>query len=284
MSMKAIETAHVRVDTHGRVPGHSRELAATSIGSLLQIAAEPVLSARVMLAVAADPAVARRAAAQVTVDMDGRIVRAQAAEQTMSAAIEQMKTRLRVRLGRAARNWAARRGTLPVSEPGEWRHHSVPAHRDAHFPRSAEEREVIRRASYAARAETPDEAADELDLLDYEFHLFTERSTAGDSLIYRATTGYRLAMALQKPDGLGPVPASMTVSKLPAPHLTVEEAAERLEAMGLPFVFFVNPLTGRGNVIYHRYDGHYGLIVPADERAGHGAGHPQGRRAGRTGR
>jgi hypothetical protein len=30
-------------------------------------------------------------------------------------------------------------------------------------------------------------------------------------------------------------------------------------------VFFRNHDTGRANVVYRRYDGHYGLIVPADE-------------------
>jgi Sigma 54 modulation/S30EA ribosomal protein C terminus len=39
-------------------------------------------------------------------------------------------------------------------------------------------------------------------------------------------------------------------------------AAIRLEAAGQPFLFFVNAETGRGNLIYHRYDGHYGLIAP----------------------
>lgn len=264
--MKATKTAPVRVETHGRVPDGSRELAAAKVGSLLQIAAEPTLSARVMLAVAADPAVARPAVAQVTVDMNGRIVRAQAAEQTMRAAIEQMVTRLRVRLDRAARNWAALRGTVPAREPGEWRHQSISAHRPAYFPRPSEEREVVRRASYASRPETPEQAVAELDLLDYDFHLFTERSTGQDSVIYRTTNGYRLAMAHLKPGRLGPLPDSMTVSELPAPRLTVEEAARRLEAMGQPFVFFIDVRTSRGSLIYQRYDGHYGLVHSADER------------------
>jgi hypothetical protein len=29
------------------------------------------------------------------------------------------------------------------------------------------------------------------------------------------------------------------------------------------FLFFVNAQTGRGSVIYLRYDGHYGLIEPS---------------------
>jgi ribosome-associated translation inhibitor RaiA len=262
MAMNATETVQVRVEIHGRVADGNRELAAAKIGSLLRLAAEPVLSARVMLAVTADPAVARPALAQVTIDMNGRIIRAQAAEQTTRSAIDRVVARLRVRLHRAARNWAALRGTRPVSEPGEWRHQSIPAHRHAYFPRAGEERDVLRRASYAAEPETPQQAAAELDLLDYDFHLFTERSTGQDSVIYRTAGGYRLAMACPKPDQLGPVPGSIKVSTLPAPRLTVEEAARRLEAIGQPFLFFIDTHTSRGSLIYHRYDGHYGLIHP----------------------
>ena len=264
--MKTTETAQVRVELHGRVPDGSRELAAAKVGSVLRLAAEPVLAARVMLAVAADRAVARPALARITVDLNGRIIRAQAAEQAMRAAIDQMAARLRVRLDRAARNWAALRGTLPTTEPGEWRHQTIPAHRPAYFPRPRGERDVVGHASYAGGRETPKEAAAELDLLDYDFHLFTERSTGQDSVIYRTTSGFGLAMTHPKPDRLGPVPGSMKVSKLPAPRLTVEEAAERLEAMGQPFVFFADIRTGRGRLIYHRYDGHYGLIRPAGEQ------------------
>ena len=35
-----------------------------------------------------------------------------------------------------------------------------------------------------------------------------------------------------------------------------------LSADGERYVFFVNTGTGRGNVIYHRFDDHYGLIAP----------------------
>ncbi len=263
--MTTANTTTVRTETHGKVPEGMPELAAAKVSSLLRIAAEPVLLAHVTLTMAADPAVACPAVAQATVDMNGRIVRAQAAGQTMRAAIHQMEARLRVRLDRAARNWAALRGSVPTSEPGEWRHHSIPAHRPPHFPRLREDRDVVFRASYAAGPESPEQAAAELDLLDYDFHLFVESSTGQDSVIYRTTAGYELAMAKPEPDALSPVPGSMTVGKLPAPRLAFPEAAERLEAMGQPFVFFVDARSGRGRLIYHRYDGHYGLIVPPDE-------------------
>ena len=264
--MNAVPTMSVQVEVHGRVPGGMRELAAAKVGSALRFAPEPVLWARVTLAVSADPAVARPAVAQATVDLNGRTIRAQAAGETMRAAIEHMAARLRVRLDRLARNWAARRGTLPVSEPGEWRHRSIPAHRPAYFPRPAAARAVIRRPRYAPQPLTPPEAVAELDVLDYDFHLFTERSTGQDSVIYRTPGGYRLAMAHPKPGRLGPLPGSVTVSPLPAPRLTVQEAAERLDESGQPFTFFIDAATGRGCVLYHRYDGHYGLLVPAGVR------------------
>jgi len=267
--MSATQTASVRVVTHGRIPEGTSELAAVKVSSQLHIAAEPVLSARVTLTAAPDPAVPRPAIAQATVDMNGRIVRAEAAERTMRAAIERMGARLRVRLGAAARNWSALRGTVPTDEPGEWRHQSVPALRSAYFSRPRGEREVMPRPSYAAGPETPDQAAAELDLLDYDFHLFTELSTGQDSVIYRTADGFGLAMAHPKPSRLGVAAGSMTVSKLPAPRLTVPEAVERLEAMGQPFMFFVDPGTGRGSLVYHRYDGHYGLVHPAGQPEKH---------------
>ncbi|MGF6887446.1 hypothetical protein ABIA39_005955 [Nocardia sp. GAS34] len=32
---------------------------------------------------------------------------------------------------------------------------------------------------------------------------------------------------------------------------------------GWPFVFFRDPACHRGCVLYHRYDGHYGLLTPS---------------------
>jgi Sigma 54 modulation/S30EA ribosomal protein C terminus len=80
-------------------------------------------------------------------------------------------------------------------------------------------------------------------------------------VIHRTADGYRLALAHPLTGRLGPVGP---VGKMPAPRLSVTEAIARLDAAGEPFLFFNNAETGRGNLIYHRYDGHYGLIDPAD--------------------
>jgi ribosome-associated translation inhibitor RaiA len=248
---------------HGAVPAGMRELATEKLGKALRHASEPVLQAQVALIMSADPAVGQPAVARASVDLNGHAVRAAAAGPTMREAIDRMAGRLRARLDRSAHSWAARR-PVPAAQPHEWRHQSIPPHRPRYLPRPAEQRQVIRHFSYAAQPEFAAGAAAELDLLDYDFHLFREQSTGEDGVVYRSDGQCRLALARPRPGRLGPVPPGMTVSETPAPRLTVAEAITRLESLGQPFAFFTDSGTGRGSVIYHRYDGHYGLIVPAD--------------------
>jgi Sigma 54 modulation/S30EA ribosomal protein C terminus len=261
--MADMRTVQVQAETRGAVPGGAVDFAVHRVGSLLRAAPAPVLFARVKLIMSADPAVQRPAIAQANVDLDGRLVRAQAAGETMRAAVELACDRLRIRLERATRNWEAARGGRPAPGPGEWRHQSLPAPRLPYFPRPPDERAVVRHKSYALARQTPDEAAADAELMDYDFHLFTEASTRQDSVIYRTADGYRLALAHPRTGRLGPVDPSITVSKIPAPRLSVAEAAIRLEATGQSFLFFINTGTGRGNLLYHRYDGDYGLVAPA---------------------
>lgn len=262
--MDTTETMPVRVGTRGRVPEGAKELAAEKAGGLLRLAPEPVLSARVMLVAAADPAIMWPAIAKATAELTGRVVRAQAGAQRMLPAINQMEARLRVRLEWAARHRVAMRGSIPPAQPGEWRHQSILAHRLPYFPWEIGQRAVIRRASYAAGPETPAEAAAELDLLDYDFLLFTERSTGQDSVLYRTAAGYALAMAIPQLGRRPAVQPPVTVTRLTVPRLTIRQAIIRLEAMGQPFTFFISGRTERGSIMYRRYDDHYGLIIPAD--------------------
>lgn len=105
-------TSHVipvRVRAHGNVPDYAADLAITKVSSVLaRHASEPVISARVVLTMAPDPAVTRPAIAEAIVGISGRLVRAQAADQTMRAAIGLMANRLRIRLDRTARGPGAR--------------------------------------------------------------------------------------------------------------------------------------------------------------------------------
>jgi ribosome-associated translation inhibitor RaiA len=101
--MTAAQAVSVRIRIHGRVPEGAQELATMKVRSMLRHVGEPVLSARVTLTMSADPAVALPALAQATIDVNGRIVLAEADGQTMREAVCLMADRLRARLDRAGR-------------------------------------------------------------------------------------------------------------------------------------------------------------------------------------
>jgi ribosome-associated translation inhibitor RaiA len=253
----------VRVTTHDELPAEA-EYARTKIGELTRYTSRPVLHARVKLTRNRDPAVQRPVVAQANLDVDGRPIRAQVQAETAREAVDLLAARLRRGLERVAQHWEARRGELPEARSHEWRHQSEPAHRPNYFPRPTDERRVIRRKSFTLAPCTLDEAAREMDLLDYDFHLFTEKGTGTAAVLYRAgPTGYRLALAAPaQADQVSPHALPVTVSRQPVPCLTEEDAAKRLGLLGLPFLFFINAAPGCASVLYHRYDGHYGLITP----------------------
>jgi ribosome-associated translation inhibitor RaiA len=107
--MTTAEIIPVRTWTHGAVPEEAQELAVAKVRSGLRHVVRPVLSARVTLTMSADPAVTHPAVAQATVDVNGRIVRAEAAGPTMRDAIELMAHRLQFRLDRTAQGRVTRR-------------------------------------------------------------------------------------------------------------------------------------------------------------------------------
>jgi ribosome-associated translation inhibitor RaiA len=264
MTMKGVQTLQVQTEARGAVPESAVEFAVRKVESLLRLAPEPVLFARVRLTMTADPAAPRPAIAQVNLDLNGRMIRAQAAAPAMREAVERMHDRLRIRLERAARNWAAIRGGRSAPPPPEWRQRADPAKRARPAVAETDDATVVRHKSAAPARQTPAEAVTEMELLDYDFYLFTEQVTGCDSVICRAPDGYRLAQIRPQPGRLDPVDTSISVSEQPVPKLTPAAAITRLDALGEPFLFFVDSQTGRGNLIYHRYDGHYGLITPAD--------------------
>lgn len=119
--MSGTSTLQIQTMTRGAVPEGMVGFAVQRVGPLVRAASEPVLFARVKPTMSADPAVQRPAIAQLTADLNGRLLQGQAAGETMRAAIEHACDRLRIRLERAARNWEAVRGGRAVAGPGEWR-------------------------------------------------------------------------------------------------------------------------------------------------------------------
>jgi hypothetical protein len=256
-------TDDLQVVVRGDLPGDVADYARQRISALGDHLTEPVFHTRIRLTRETDPAFDRPVLAQANLTLKGRLVRAQVAGRNAYEAVDRLRERVQELLRRTDRDWEARRGGRSSPESGEWRRGDERADRPDFFPRPLEEREVIRHKSFAPHRITPDEAAFEMDQLDYDFHLFTDVDTARDAVVYRdGATGYRM----QRLGGEGPSPETDQVTFNPhAPaKLTLEDAEQALELGGLPFVFFIDRSSGRGSVLYHRYDGHYGLITPAD--------------------
>ncbi len=258
------EVVDVITVSRGAIPDPMVLYAQEKVAHVGRYSRDPIRHARVTLSYLADPAVSRPAHAKATLDVDGHVLRAHVAATTMREAVDALHDRLRRRLDRSNEHWEARRGGTPAPAPHEWRHQSEPAHRPAHYPRPPEQREIVRRKSYALHRIGPDDAVYDMEHLDYDFHLFADKTTGQDAVVYRAgPTGYRVATLVPT---VAPTPegeAPLTVSSHPAPRLSERDAIERLNLTGQPFLFYADASDGRGRLLYYRYDGHYGLISPA---------------------
>jgi ribosome-associated translation inhibitor RaiA len=264
MRIRSTDISDVEVFVRGDLPDRVAEYARRKITRLARRLGDPVLHARIRLTLQPDPAVARPVRAQVNLDVNGRLVRAEVAGVTGEGTVDLLVDRLRQRLVGLKQHWEARRGGLPVAAAHHWRHGSESTRRPPYYPRPIDDRRIVRRRSFSPARISPDEAAWEMNRMGYDFHLFIEASTGGDAVIYRGgPTGFRLARLESGPTWLPLSNVPITLSPHPAPPLTLEEARQRLDTTGQPFVFFADAETGRGNVIYHRYDGHYGLVTPA---------------------
>lgn len=123
---------------------------------------------------------------------------------------------------------------------------------------------IVRRKTVPLRPRRTCQAASMLAAMDYDVCLFTDVDTGEDAVVYRAgPTGLRIArqhsMRPAAPSGT-PTP---TVNSRRTPVLTPESAAARLAEGWLPFLFFTGQDSGRGGLVYRRYDGGVGLLSPA---------------------
>ncbi|WP_051022348.1 sigma 54 modulation/S30EA ribosomal C-terminal domain-containing protein [Nocardia pneumoniae] len=131
-----------------------------------------------------------------------------------------------------------------------------------------EPRGIVRRKLCTPQTCTPAEAVAVLDAMDYDAHLFTDVETGEDAVVHWAAEGVRLIRqrATCPPDWspqviVGSVP--IVVDAEPAPRLNPGDAANMLCRKGLPFLFYTDPDTGRGGLLYRRYDDDLALVVPA---------------------
>ncbi|HET7691131.1 MAG TPA: HPF/RaiA family ribosome-associated protein [Nocardioidaceae bacterium] len=258
MSVTA-QPAAVEVTLRDDVGTFAGDYARAKIGGALKVADGRIRRAHVVLDWGHDPAVERPALAEVSVDVDGLLVRAKTAAPTMPEAIDALEDRLRRQLVSAQdRNRALHRWTGIASEH-EWRHGDRPRRPLPYFNRPEETRQVVRRKSFAGAPITVDEAAYEMDLLDHDFYLYRDIDSKRPALVHRRPEG---GYGVQGVDHDGTI-AAVTYEP-PPPSLTDAEARARLEANDERFVFYLDRDRGVGSVLYRRYDGHYGLIELAD--------------------
>jgi hypothetical protein len=248
--------------THGRVPHDMLARAEQVLREVSRLSPAPVLHGRVGIEHDEDPAVERRVIAKAGLNVNGRWVRAHVAAPQFDEALDLLQARLRRGLEILSERRLARRMGTGAPAPGSWRHGDMPTARPSYYPRPAAERELVRRTSYAIVGQTLQEAAIDLELLDHDWILFVETSTGQDAVLARAAHDYRLIVAGDRdPDISGSI---LTVERGgPVATMTLADAIQALELSGEPFLFFVDADTGRGSVVYLRYDGHYGEVVPS---------------------
>lgn len=133
-----------------------------------------------------------------------------------------------------------------------------------------ETRPIVRHKPCRMLVLTPMAAAEVMDSMDFDAFFFRDADTGEDAIVYRA--GPRdVRLVRQKRVGLptGPRASGLAVDLTPtmiAPELV---AAKRLCGNGLPFLFFTEPESARGRLLYRRYDGNLAVLEPVqDSRPG----------------
>lgn len=253
-----INPTDVRVVTRGDIGEKHKLHACEQVAEIARHVRDPILFASVKLTLTNNPANERPAVARATLDVNGQPVHAVASAATVLEAVDRLHERLRHQVEHLTERRLARRVRGPESvHPGEWRHGDRPADRPAHFPRPRHERQVVRHTTFALEPLAVAEAADQLNVLGYDFHLFHDVGTDRDSIVERVSL--RDVRVRWIPGGDGSADCIP-----PVPTLTVDEAIGHLDLSGQRWVFFRDGDTLRGAVVYLRYDGHYGLVVTAD--------------------
>ncbi len=256
---------NIDVTTRGTVAGDVKAHARDRIAQLEGHVRDRMLSARVVLAEEPNPRLERPSRAEAELNVNGHMVRGRVADVTMPQAVDQLAAHLQRQLQRYAERRATVHRRAPERSPHEWRHGDRSPPRPSFFPRPPGERSIIRRKTFTLGAINPLEAVGDLEDLDHDFYLFHDTETDADAVVFRRDDD---RIGLIRPPATeptshgddGPVEEASRITE----PISVDTAVSEMAQLDHRFLFFTNAHTGRGNVIYMRYDGHYGLIEPAD--------------------
>jgi ribosome-associated translation inhibitor RaiA len=255
----------VDVTMKGDVAADASELAVEKIGGLDRFVNAKLLRAQVVLRQEANPRIERPARAEGEILLDGTMVRASVADISMEGSIDHLARTLERQLRRFVDRRVTERDRPRSGGDGEWRRGDYRPPRPGFFPRPPDERRVIRRKSIAVVAMKPVEAAEEMELLDHDFYLFCEAESGVDAVVYHRDDD-RLGVIGPAETGWSGVDADGIVretSRGPDPR-DLDSVIAEMGELDHRFLYFIDEESGRGHVIYLRYDGHYGLIEPRD--------------------
>ena len=129
---------------------------------------------------------------------------------------------------------------------------------------------IVRRKSVVLQRATPLQAVAVMDRMDYDAHMFTDAETGEDAVVYRAgPSGLRLARQRHVfppgwawSSGASGPQVPLIVNSRATPTLTEPDAVRRACDHSLRLLFYTDPATGRGRLLYPRHDGNLGLLVP----------------------
>ncbi len=256
----------VDIPTIGDITDPEKDYAAEKLGHLVEGLGLPVQHAELKLVRSTDASTGsgggQPPSAEASVEFERVLIRAHSTGATPAEATDLVIDRLARRIeDHRGRRLDREHGREAV--PDSWRHGDRGRPRMPYFDRPQDQREIVRHKSFTSEEMTVDEAAWDMSALDYDFYLFVELTTGQDSVLETTEDGTWLLRQLEPgPDDLGPMANPVVRSDVIPPELGVSGALDLLNATGDRLLFFHNPATGRGNVIYRRYDGHYGLVTP----------------------
>lgn len=245
-------TRSVELTAGPGVEAETREEALAEVTRRLDRVVHPVDRIRLRLTWLPAPGLAHRALAQVNLELAGVPARVQVAAPTLPSAVRALGARLSIQVAAALappapRPWPDGRGRPePVSTSGDGGR-------------------IIRHKAVSLESCSPTTAALTMDRLDHSIHLFVDADTGVESVVRRVgPTGYRLTRlaGLAPPSAVaGSVSVPMTVDVHPVPTRTLDQIARRLDIAELDHRFFRDAQTGRGAVLYRRYDGGLALLT-----------------------
>jgi hypothetical protein len=230
----------MNMSTAGDVTAEDHDLVWDAIDKLVSLRDEPVAHVEVRLTQQDDTGRVDPVSLRVIIALTGGSVRASA----RAADVRSVTTIVERRLKEGLRRRAERRVDTRSAE--QTIRDSEPTRPERWSQRPASERELVRHKTVSPGPSTLEEATFDLVTMGYDFFLYVDLDTGQDALVARKGDDDFVAET--------------------APQVSsIASARERLDAGNEPFVFFTDEQTQRGHVLYRRFDGHYGLLVPADD-------------------